>query len=216
MPSSPSPRARSAAPATVDRVLDVAERLVQTRGFNGFSYADVSAEVGITTASLHYHFPGKAELGRALIERYATRFLEALAGISAGAPGAAARLSGYARLYGDVLTDGRMCLCGMLAAEYETLPAPVQRAIRAFFDANEVWLTDLLESGRQRGEISFTGPARDAARQWTSTLEGSMLLARPFGDASRLTDTAGRMIDDLTRGARGSRSGAKGPRRPRA
>jgi TetR/AcrR family transcriptional repressor of nem operon len=36
---------------TSDQVLDVAERLVQTRGFNGFSYA-------VRTASLHYHFPG--------------------------------------------------------------------------------------------------------------------------------------------------------------
>jgi TetR/AcrR family transcriptional repressor of nem operon len=215
MPPS-SPRARPAAPGTVDRVLDVAERLVQTRGFNGFSYADVSAEVGITTASLHYHFPGKAELGRALIERYAARFLEALAAISAGAPRAAARLEGYARLYGDVLAGGRMCLCGMLAAEYETLPPPVQRAIRAFFDANETWLVGVLESGREEGDLSFTGPARDAALQWTSTLEGSMLLARPYGDASRLTGTARRMIDDLTRGAKPRRAGAKAPRRPRA
>ena len=54
-------------PGTAGRILDVAERLVQLRGFNGFSYADVAAELGITKASLHYHFPGKAELGEALI-----------------------------------------------------------------------------------------------------------------------------------------------------
>ena len=41
------------------------ERLVQSRGFNGFSYADVSAELGITKAALHYHFAGKAEMGQA-------------------------------------------------------------------------------------------------------------------------------------------------------
>ena len=53
------------------RILDAAEQLVQTRGFNGFSYADVATELGVTKASLHYHFPGKAELGEALIARYA-------------------------------------------------------------------------------------------------------------------------------------------------
>ena len=47
---------------------------MQVRGFNGFSYADIASELGITKASLHYHFPGKAELGEALIERYADRF----------------------------------------------------------------------------------------------------------------------------------------------
>ena len=63
---------------TADRILDIAERLVQVRGFNGFSYADVAAELGMTKASLHYHFPGKAELGRALIVRYTERFAAAL------------------------------------------------------------------------------------------------------------------------------------------
>ena len=58
------------AAGTAERILDVAERLVQSRGYNGFSYADVAAELGITKASLHYHFAGKAELGEALIARY--------------------------------------------------------------------------------------------------------------------------------------------------
>ena len=66
---------------TATRILDVAERLVQTRGFNGFSYADIAAELGITKASLHYHFAGKAELGEALIVRYGERFADALAAI---------------------------------------------------------------------------------------------------------------------------------------
>ena len=47
-------------PRTADRILDIAERLVQTRGFNRFSYADIAAELGITTASVHYHFPARA------------------------------------------------------------------------------------------------------------------------------------------------------------
>ncbi len=63
---------------TASQILDVAERLVQVRGFNGFSYADVAAELHITKAALHYHFAGKSALGEALITRYASRFAEAL------------------------------------------------------------------------------------------------------------------------------------------
>jgi len=33
---------------TASDILDIAERLAQTRGFNGFSYADVSSELGIS------------------------------------------------------------------------------------------------------------------------------------------------------------------------
>src|SRR5262245_17434956 len=134
MPRARSPlapaSARAGARSTTDLVLDAAERLAQTRGFNGFSYADVSAEVGITTASLHYHFPAKADLGRALVTRYARGFERAVAAVEAKAPRAVPRLEGYARMFTDVLTRGRMCLCGMLAVEYATLPGPMQEAIR--------------------------------------------------------------------------------------
>src|SRR5580698_629647 len=92
---------------TATQILDVAERLVQVRGFNGFSYADVAAELKITKAALHYHFAGKAELGEALVARYATRFTEALREVEARAPEASARLDAYADLYLDVLREQR-------------------------------------------------------------------------------------------------------------
>src|SRR3954470_14585715 len=87
---------------TTTRILDVAERLLQARGFNGFSYADVATELGITRAALHYHYPGKAELGEALIARYAERFATALAGLDAAATDAPTTLAGYAGLYAEV------------------------------------------------------------------------------------------------------------------
>src|SRR5580658_2914910 len=71
--------------AAATAILDVAEQLVQTRGYNGFSYADVAAQLGVTKASLHYHFPSKAQLGSALIDRYQIVFGEALEAIDARA-----------------------------------------------------------------------------------------------------------------------------------
>src|SRR5215207_1636211 len=94
---------RKAEADTASRILDVAERLVQLRGFNGFSYADVAAELSITKASLHYHFAGKAELGEAIIGRYAERFNRSLAEIETRPIDARAKLDAYAKLYADVL-----------------------------------------------------------------------------------------------------------------
>src|SRR5690348_14354670 len=88
---------------TASRVLDVAERLVQVRGFNGFSYADIAAELQITKASLHYHFATKADLGEALIARYASRFFGALDAADHDGTSAPAKLTAYAKLYADVL-----------------------------------------------------------------------------------------------------------------
>jgi TetR/AcrR family transcriptional repressor of nem operon len=182
---------------TASRILDIAERLVQSRGFNGFSYADVAAELGISKAGLHYHFRGKAELGEALIGRYAARFADALEEIDLGGADAARRLDAYAGVYADVLRDGRMCLCGMLAADYDTLPKPMREAVIRFFDDNEAWLTRVLEQGQEEGSLHLNGSARDAAQALVGGLEGALLIARPYGDVARFETAAARLLESL-------------------
>lgn len=179
-------------------ILDIAERLVQSRGFNGFSYADIAEELSITTPALHYHFAGKAELGEALISRYATTFAIALEQIDATVTDAPAKLEAYADLYLEVLRDQRMCLCGILAAEYETLPKLMTENVIRFFDDNEQWLAHVLEQGQQNETLQFTGTTLEAARMIVGTLEGAMLLARPYGDVARFQTSAARLIADLS------------------
>jgi len=211
--------ARSIAPkpevTTRDQVLDVAERLAQTRGFNGFSYADISEELGITKASLHYHYPTKTDLGCAIIERYKQRFGAALAQISAAGLPASRQLNSYVQLYAGVLQSGRLCLCGMLAAEYSTLAEPMRLAIRGFFEANEAWLARLLESGRQAGDLTFDGDATEAANALTCTLEGAMLLARSYGDVTRFETAANRVLREFAPATGDGRRPGRGNARSR-
>ena len=201
-----APRRQQANADTAGRILDSAERLVQSRGFNGFSYADVAAELGITKASLHYHFPGKAELGQALIGRYAARFAEALEQIDGRGGDATAKLAAYARIYADVLRDRRMCLCGMLAADYETLPQPMRDSVLRFFDDNEAWLEDVFEQGTLEGSLRIDSPPHEAARALVGGLEGALLIARPYDDPTRFEAAAARLLTSLT-GAAPSKQG---------
>lgn len=91
-----------------------------------------------------------------------------------------------------------MCLCGILAAEYPTLPDPMREAVIRFFDDNEAWLARVLEEGRRQGTLVFTGPARHAARLVVGGLEGAMLIARPYGDLARFQLAAGQLLAGLT------------------
>src|ERR1035438_6204275 len=101
-----SPPSRTAPPtAAAMAILDVAERLAQTRGYNGFSYADIAAQLGVTKASLHYHFRTKATLGRALIERYRALFGVALDAIDHEANEPHEKLQQYVGLYNSVLSN---------------------------------------------------------------------------------------------------------------
>lgn len=184
---------------TASDILDVAEGLVQRRGFNGFSYADIASALGVTNAALHYHFPTKAELGVRLIARYADRFNAALARIESASTPEPDKLIAYCDLYRQTLRDDRLCLCGMLAAEYDTLTAAMRVAIGEFFDRQREWLAALLEQGRDAGTLQFDEPVDKAAQTIVAALEGAMLVARPYRGASVLDDVIDRVIADFTR-----------------
>lgn len=182
---------------TPQKILDIAERLLQVRGYNGFSYADIAAALRVTKASLHYHFPSKADLGRRLMQRYTENFLSALATIDASGANAWGRLRRYVSIYSEVLATNRMCLCGMLAAEYATLPKPIRMEVIRFFDANEAWLVGVLDEGRQAKVMDFPGPAIETARALVAGLEGAMMLARSYGEAERFDRAARTLLAEL-------------------
>jgi TetR/AcrR family transcriptional regulator, transcriptional repressor for nem operon len=179
---------------TADRVLDIAEALVQTRGFNAFSYADIARAVGIRKASLHHHFATKADLGMALVTRYRSAFLAALESIEAGSDQAPERLEHYTALYGGVLRKGRMCMCGMLAADVATLPKPMRRSIADFFAENERWLARVLAEGKKRGQIEFEGTPASMAAFFVSSLEGAMLVSRAGGESNPFDDVVRHLL----------------------
>ncbi|WP_243076099.1 TetR/AcrR family transcriptional regulator [Microbacterium sp. SS28] len=183
--------------ATADRILDLAEELVQTRGVNGMSYADISAGLGITKASLHYHFATKADLVRALIDRYSSRFFAQLHVIEEGETDAAVRLREYAQVYGGVLARGRMCLCGMLASDYETLSPDAQSEVAQFFERNTEWLARVIAEGVRDGELTETAPPRDAAETLLAGLEGAMLVSRPFEGSQRFDTISAALLNAL-------------------
>jgi TetR/AcrR family transcriptional regulator, transcriptional repressor for nem operon len=193
-PARPKP-----AVATRDRILDLAEQLMQTRGFNGFSYADVAAEIRISTASLHYHFRTKAELGAKVIERYAGRVYAALDAIDAAALEVPQCLTRYTEIYAGVLAQERMCLVGMLAAEFATLPAPMQKTLRAYISHNERWLEPLIARGRAAGQLAPTGTDRETALMLIGALEGAMLIARPMMDKTAFVASVRQLLASLQR-----------------
>jgi TetR/AcrR family transcriptional repressor of nem operon len=188
---------RQASLGTAGRALDVAERLVQIRGFNGVSYADIAGELKITKASLHYHFRSKGELGYALISRYSARFATALANIDRDVSRPRAKLDAYVEIYTGVLRGDRMCLCGMLAAEYETLPEPMSEAVVMFFQDNEAWLGRVISQGQTDGSLSRSLTPGEASQMILSGLEGAMLLARTYGGLPRFQSSAQRLLDAL-------------------
>lgn len=161
-----------------EKILDVGEAMVQQRGMNGVSFRDIAEAIGVKSASVHYHFPSKDDFALALTERYSARFLAAGAEIARKEDSVADKIAAFGDLFLKAFQDdGKMCLCGILAAEASIMPEPVRLAIGNFFTANMDLLTDLLGD-------------KSEARFVVTSLEGAMLLARAEGSPVHLQEVA--------------------------
>ena len=169
-------------PNKAGEILDIAERMARSGGYQGFSFREIAKEAGIKAASVHYHFPGKEELGVAVARRYTERFLAALGPPGDAAVPPSALLRRYVAAYRrSLVEDGLMCLCGMFGAEIAHLPPSVAAEARRFFEANLDWLVTVIERQNRREDVLA---AREEAMQILATLEGALILARSLDDPS--------------------------------
>lgn len=173
-----------------------AETLVRSRGYSGFSYGDLAAVVGLRKASIHHHFPTKADLALALVAAYDSRYDAALDAILAQA-NAVARIEAYGRLYLGGVADDLGCLCAVLAVERDTLPEPLRAAIVRFFDKHIAWLERVLADGLRDGTVRAEVIPAAAARLVVATLEGALLLERVLAGTTGFRDTLGALCDAL-------------------
>jgi TetR/AcrR family transcriptional repressor of nem operon len=188
--TAPKPRSE-----TAEQILDLAEGLIQTRGYSAFSYQDIADGLGIRKASIHYHFPSKTDLGIAVVDRYVARFDTALAQIAddASMP-SLAMLDLYVQPYLQFAdTPDRVCLCGALAGEMLAMPPELRTRVDHFFRTHQSWLTRILERGIARGEFKLAAPARKVARFVFGALQGALLVKRATDDASQLNDVISAM-----------------------
>jgi TetR/AcrR family transcriptional regulator, transcriptional repressor for nem operon len=182
-----APKQRS---ETAEQILDLAETLIQTRGYSAFSYQDIADGLGIRKASVHYHFPSKADLGIAVIDRYIARFDAALTSIADDqSQSSMAMLDYYVQPYLQFAsTPDRVCLSGALAGEMLALPPAMRERVDLFFRAHQTWLTKILQRGVTRGEITLVAPAPQVARFVFAALQGALLVKRTTNDVSQIND----------------------------
>ncbi|ACK50309.1 transcriptional regulator, TetR family [Methylocella silvestris BL2] len=171
-------RPKAATGDTRQRLLVCGEALVRTRGFNGFSYADLASAVGVRTASIHYYFPSKTDLGVALIASYDQRYDAAMAQIVRSTEDGVRRIRAYADLYLDGLEQNLGCLCAILAITPDFLPVEMRDAVGRFFKKHFHWLEQMIEEGRANGSIRADADPQRQARIIIALLEGALLMER--------------------------------------
>lgn len=178
-----------------------ARSLLETGGYNSFSYADISERVKISKASIHHHFPGKAELVRVLVARYRQEARDGMTLLDQQLADPLAELKAYADYWSTCISGGTasFCICAMLATELSTIPEEVAQEVRGHFQDLAEWLTTVLEKGHAQGQFHLQGNAAVEARTFMATVHGAMLSARGFGDPQIFQQLVQLSIARLTR-----------------
>ena len=196
---------QSSPESTSGRILDLAQNLIQTRGYSWFSYQDISTALGIRKASIHYHFASKAALGIAVLDRYVAHFGGELRKIAADPKHTARKmLEFYFEPYLHFArTPDQVCLCGALAGEMLALPPEMRQGVDRFFRAHQKWLADILKRGAARGEFTLAAPPAKTARLFFGALQGALLVKRTTGDPAEMRDVVEAIRAQLDAKARG-------------
>ncbi|MGF1476961.1 MAG: TetR/AcrR family transcriptional regulator [Geminicoccaceae bacterium] len=175
---------------TAADILDAAERRMRRGGYEAVSFRDIAGDAGIKSASVHYHFPQKADLAVALIERYGSRFLTGLRSADSSGESSSARIERLCRAYETAFVDdGLPCLCCVLGAESRDLPDPVADAIRSFFEQLLAWTENALSPAPRKDRLG--------AAQIVAGLQGAMILAIATGRPEIVAQTSNRILAQL-------------------
>lgn len=164
---------------TKTALLDCATKAAMSRGFDGFSYADLSAAVGIRKASIHHHFPTKAALSAALVERYHQQNDTACARIAETAETGAERLAAMIDIYRQALNGGEtLCLCVSFSISTESLTDEVSAQITGFRAMMRRWFKEAFAQGAKDGSLTLQSTPHKEALYALALLEGAHLAAR--------------------------------------
>lgn len=185
--------------STAADILRTARTLLVAGGYDSFSYADIGKMIGIRNASIHHHFPSKAELVQVLVKQYREEAAAGMAALSASVPDALAQLRAYVGYWQRCISDGSapLCICALLASQMPILPEAVALEVRTHFHALSAWLVQVLRAGMRQKSVHLTGTAAAEAEALMATVHGAMFSARAYGDPAMFGTIVGPLLQRL-------------------
>ncbi|TDV16486.1 TetR/AcrR family transcriptional regulator [Paraburkholderia caballeronis] len=184
---------------TSGRIVEAGRQLIMRRGYSGFSYADVADAIDIRKASIHHHFPAKADLVIAVVRQSRDTFDADMASLQASGADPLAQLRAYVGYWERCIADDSapFCVAGMLGAELPALPDEVAQEVRAHFENLAAWLEQVLEAGVKSRLFRLGGSVQAEAATLVSVVYGAMLAARAYGNATLFKDVTDAAVERI-------------------
>ncbi|VUD64423.1 hypothetical protein TDB9533_03312 [Thalassocella blandensis] len=161
-------------------IMEHTRSLLELGGYNSFSYADISERVHIRKASIHHHFPNKAELVRVVVEQYREEARAGLEALNRNLDDPVLAIEAYVDYWTQCIVEGTspMCICALLAMELPSIPVEIADQVRAHFKDLTDWLTGVFEKGAAQQRLTLSSDPATEASAFLATVHGAMLSAR--------------------------------------
>ena len=163
---------------TRERILELGEELILTKGYNGFSYQDISTALGIKNAAIHYYFASKENLGTSIVKTNIQRFEEMIANMEALQFDPEKKIETFIKIYIKSQRERKLCIVGALSTDIETLFSTTQVEVTKIVDLIVNWLAGVLLEGKEQGVFHFEEEEKQRAFLILSSLVASLQLSR--------------------------------------
>lgn len=196
-------RHSSNAPGTLspkaEEIVQRTNELLAQGGYDSFSYADIAALVEVRKASIHHHFPSKADLVKATVARHREFTRHGMRALDERVADPMQRLDEYCRLWAACIEAANppICICALLASQLPILPAEVAEEVEGHFQDLAAWLAAVMREGAAAARMRLAGDADAEAHEFMACVHGAMLSARALRDAKLFWNIARGALDRL-------------------
>jgi len=183
-----------------ERLVRAAARVFAERGYADTSVEDLLEATGVARSNFYYHFDGKLDLARSVVDRWAERFHRELEDAWSGENSDRGRLGAAFRLVRDGAPgkeDGiPLSSLGALAFQLAPHDGAVSRTLTGFLDRLHRRLGEVVPA--DEGALRDSGGGEERVRAAGSALVGSLVTRHAFpagGDPAPGPETLVRLFD---------------------
>ena len=161
---------------TRTEIIRIGDSLIREKGYNAFSFSDISKQLNIKNASIHYHFPTKMSLGIAVVQEHLSRLEELKNKMANKSP--LEKLKAFLSIYSAAKSENKICIVGSFATDLYTVEAELQNEIKRLTNNILKWITEILQDGKCKSVFHFSINERTKALMIITNMLAAVQLTR--------------------------------------
>lgn len=181
---------------TRTEIITLADSLIREKGYNAFSFTDISKQLNVKNASIHYHFPTKTTLGVAVVQEHQQRLNQLQAKTKDKGP--IEKLNAFLNIYSTAKAENKICIVGSLVTDFFTVDPEVQEELRKLAENILQWVMEILKEGKAKRMFKYKTSERTKALMIITNILAAVQLTRLTNkqDFNRIKEA---VIQDLTK-----------------